>query len=284
MNGHQNGRDFYCGAGAALLNVAVTFPVNKLMFRQQLYGIGFMEALKQLRNDGLKHLFRGVGPPMLQRTSSLSLMFGLYREYQMVLRRHFPALNPLLCGSLAAIGAGTTEAVLLPLERVQTLLQITKYHSRFQNMYHALTDLRFYGLKEYYRGLTAVILRNGPSNALFFGLRKPLKDALPMPHSRIGNTVNDFISGAVLGASLSTLFFPLNVVKSNMQKSLGTQFYSVWTTLWWVYEKRGRRWRKMYLGVHINYTRSFVSWGIINAAYEMLMKLTERYQSRRNLQ
>ena len=276
MDNRSNGRHFYCGAGAALLNVAVTFPVNKLMFRQQLYGISFRDAVKQLRNDGVKHLFRGVGPPLVQRTSSLSLMFGLYRKYQSQLTRRFPEMNRVLCSSLAAIGAGTTEAVLLPLERIQTLLQITKYHNQFQNMYHALVDLSSYGLKEYYRGFTAVVLRNGPSNVLFFGLRKPLKDIMPSSHSNVGDIVNDFFSGALLGAMLSTLFFPLNVVKSNMQKSLGIQFYSVWTTLWWLYEKRGRRWRNMYVGVHINYTRSFLSWGIINASYEILMKLTEK--------
>lgn len=274
----QNGRGFYCGAGAALLNLAVTFPINKLMFRQQLYGIGFMDALKQLRNDGLKHLFRGVGPPLLQRTSSMSLMFGLYSEYQIVLRNWFPEISSILCGTLAALGAGTTEAMLLPLERIQTLLQISKYHNRFHNMYHAVIQLQPYGLKEYYRGFTAVILRNGPSNALFFGLRKPLKKVLPTPQSEIGNSINDFISGAVLGAFLSTLFFPLNVVKSSMQKSLGTPYYGAWTTLWHLYEKRERRWRNMFLGVHVNYTRSFLSWGIINASYELLMKLTERFQ------
>ena len=123
--------------------------------------------------------------------------------------------------SLAAMGAGFTEAVLVPFERVQCLLQVKQYNTRLHNTKHAFQYLWRYGPSEYYRGLSAILLRNGLSNILFLGLREPLKDSLPTPRTQLGESFNAFISGAGLGAGLSTLFFPLNVVKSRMQTHLG---------------------------------------------------------------
>lgn len=50
---------FYCGAGASLINISITFPVNKVMFRQQLYGIRTTHALHQLKSEGIIKLYRG---------------------------------------------------------------------------------------------------------------------------------------------------------------------------------------------------------------------------------
>ena len=48
---------------------------------------------------------------------------------------------------------------------------------------------------------------------------KQIRD--PEARTSIGNAANDFVSGAVLGAYLSTFSFSINVVKSQMQKQLG---------------------------------------------------------------
>ena len=200
-------------------------------------------------------------------------MFGLYHEYGLLLADFVPGLPEWLRRSLAAAGAGITEALLMPLERIQTLLQITKYHDKFPNMYRAFLHVRAYGYREYFRGFGIILTRNSLSNVLFFGLRTPIRDALPRPQSQVGNVFNDFVSGSFLGAFLSTCFYPLNVIKSAKQKSLGGPHYGSWETFSYVFRKREFSWRNMYKGVHVNYTRSFMAWGIINSTYEFLMKL-----------
>lgn len=68
---------FLSGAGAALVNVVVTFPANKLMFRQQVAGLHIHKAFKSMIIEGVGQLYRGMLPPLLQKTTSLSLMFGM---------------------------------------------------------------------------------------------------------------------------------------------------------------------------------------------------------------
>ena len=247
------------------------------MFRQQVHGIRFLKALSQVRKEGAVNIFRGLLPPLLQRTTTVSLMFGTYHSYKDAITGNFPKMSYLGAHMLAAMAAGCTEAVLAPFERIQVVLQVKDYHGKLQNSFHAFRVIAPYGIRELYRGTSAILLRNGPSNVLFLGLRQPLMRYLPEPQSELGETVNAFISGAGLGAALSTIFFPLNVVKSRMQARLGGPFLGIKDTFDLIFEERGRRWRKMFRGVHINYTRSFLSWGIINATYELLKRHVHRW-------
>lgn len=265
-------REFVCGWGAALINISITFPINKAQFRQQLHGISLPKALRQLHKEGLHTLYRGILPPLLQKTTGLALMFGMYDEFlrSLHIRTDLPLVpKQFIAGSLS----GGVEAILTPFERIQTLMQDRKHQGKYRNTLHAFTSLRTHGIKEYYRGLNVIIIRNGLSNSLFFSLRGPIRDALPTVTSSSGHVAMDFISGAVLGAVLSTIFFPLNVTKTRMQSYVGGVRHSALTSFKTIYAERDRSWRKMFLGVHVNYTRALVSWGVINAAYEMLRKL-----------
>lgn len=243
------------------------------MFRQQLEGISIRRALKQLKREGLITLYRGMGPPLIQRTLSVSIMFGTYANYRMYLMSTFPALPYHLTSSCAAFAAGTTELMLIPFERVQVLLQAKQFNGTFDNTFHVFKSLyKSHGIREFYRGITVCFIRNGFSNILFFALREPLRDTIRVHHPRIRPYFCDFLSGAVLGAFLSTIFYPLNVIKTRMQARVGGEFVGIHETFKVIFTERDRSWRHMFRGVHVNFTRSLLSWGIINATYEALMK------------
>ena len=266
--------EYICGGFSSVVNVAVTFPLNKVMFRQQIHGIRLHHAVHQMYKEGFLYLYRGLLPPLMQRTATVSLMFGTYAQYYGVLKDRCPYL---MAHTIAAISAGTTEAILVPLERVQAVMQSKTFHGELKNTGHAFRTISQLGIKELYRGLSAVLLRNGPSNALFLGLRQPLKEALPHSDTMIGQSTSAFLSGAGLGAALSTAFFPLNVVKNRMQVRIGGPFLSVREAFHETLMARDYSWRKLFRGVHINYTRSFLSWGIVNTVYDFLHRyLTSR--------
>ncbi|NXI01968.1 S2551 protein, partial [Pachycephala philippinensis] len=268
----NSGKHYLCGYCAAFTNIVVTFPIQKVLFRQQLYGLKTKDAVHQLQKDGIRNLYRGILPPLMQKTTTLALMFGLYEDFSSLLHSHTSAPELLTC-SMAAVLAGTTEALLTPFERVQTLLQDYKHHDKFTNTYQAFKVLKVYGIREYYRGLVPILLRNGSSNIVFFGLRGPIKQCLPEATSYSTHLVNDFICGGLLGAMLGSLFFPMNVVKTRMQSQIGGEFQSfskVFVTIWL---ERDKKLMHLFRGVHLNYHRSVLSWGIINATYEFLLKL-----------
>ncbi|XP_047109317.1 mitochondrial nicotinamide adenine dinucleotide transporter SLC25A51 [Schistocerca piceifrons] len=267
-------KEYVCGWGAAFINITVTYPIYKIIFRQMLHGVGIKSAFQQLSNEGIYFLYRGILPPLCQKTLSLSLMFGLYEECRRPLEdARFSAITSK---SIAAMIAGSVEAIFMPFERIQTLLQDRHYHNKFKNTSDALRHILIHhGFSECYRGLIPILLRNGPSNVMFFLLRDEAKEAFPKSVSWYRQMCQDFVSGAVIGAFTSTVFYPLNVIKVQMQCRIGGEYQSVWVVLSQIHSDRGLK--SIYSGVHLNYTRAFMSWGVINVAYSFLKKIMDEW-------
>ena len=237
-----------------------------------LHGVGTKKAFWQLHGEGIRYLYRGIIPPLCQKSVSTSLMFGMYDHYLRLITSHCPSTNPHAAGFAAAVLAGGVESLLCPFERTQTLLQDSAHYNKFKNTYEAMLRVGSHGFIEFYRGYIPILLRNGPCNAIFFGLRDPVRDIFPQTDHGITIFLANFTSGAILGALISTIAYPINVVKTRQQSVLGGPLMSTWKTAKLIYIERDRKIRKLFAGVHINYTRALISWGIINASYEILKK------------
>ncbi|XP_066582706.1 mitochondrial nicotinamide adenine dinucleotide transporter SLC25A51 [Prorops nasuta] len=261
-------REFFCGWGSAIINVTVTYPINKIIFRQILENVPAGTAIRQLFKEGIQLLYRGILPPLCQKTVSLSIMFSVYEGSKK--RIYILSENRVLAQLSAANIAGTAEALLMPFERVQTLLQDWRYHKKFKNTTHTFKYLLTkYGISECYRGLVPIIYRNSLSNLMFFTLRDQSKLLLGKQESLIPN----FICGALIGGFTSTIFYPMNVIKIHMQSKIGGKFEKFSTVTKEIYIARNRSILSFYQGVHLNYMRSFISWGVINASYDFLKEM-----------
>ena len=277
--------EFLRGALSSVTSIFVTFPLNKAVSRQAYEGLRVSEALLTLRLDGVLRLYRGLGPPLCQKAVSMSIMYGTYDYFYHTLSFFSsgvvdprPATDiPLgesswVIRASAAVLAGSVEGLLAPFERVQTILQHRHYTHAFTNSLDVVQKLRGLGMREYYRGLSAILLRNGPSNAFFFTLRTPIKQLVPPQPPNAGHAAaaayefgRDFFSGAVLGAAISTLFFPLNPIKAVMQLQIGGRHKGILEALREVLAERGVA--GLYRGVGLNAARALLGWGIVNAAY-----------------
>lgn len=265
-------KEFICGGGSAFCNIIISYPLNKLIFRQMMHGVETTFALNQLQKEGLGFLYRGMLPPLLQRSLSMSVMFGVYDgSLKPLLDRDY---NPYIAKTLAGVIAGCFEATLMPFERIQTLLIHPKYHNKFRNTADAASYIaKHYGIKEFYRGLIPILFRNGPSNAMFFIIRDEIKIRFPHQEKALYQSLQNFIAGASIGAFLSTLFYPLNVIKINMQCELGGPHRTITYEFSYIFRKRGFRLANFYHGALLNISRAFFSWGIINASYEVLRNI-----------
>lgn len=124
--------EFACGCGSAFVNICVTYPIYKLIFRQMLHGVPVSSAMLQLRHEGLGFLYRGMLPPLAQKTISLSIMFGVFDGTRRYLVEDY-RFNDYGAKVIAGVVAGSAESILLPFERVQTLLADSKFHRYFSN-------------------------------------------------------------------------------------------------------------------------------------------------------
>lgn len=193
-------REYICGWGAALINITTTFPINKIMFRQMVHGVQTRSAIEQLKKEGWSNLYKGLLPPLLSKTASVSLMFGSYSSFRRYLDKHSIDLMPSsLCRlSLAALLSGSAEAILCPFERIQMLLQSREYGKQYGNTFRAMKILKNYGTREFYRGFSAVLLRNGPSNVMFFAVRENWQLVFTPSHNYYMNLFEHFVAGKTI--------------------------------------------------------------------------------------
>ncbi|XP_037924299.1 mitochondrial nicotinamide adenine dinucleotide transporter SLC25A51 [Hermetia illucens] len=261
-------REFLCGWSAAFFNIGLTYPIHKMIFRQMLHGVPFSSAFAQLRHEGIGYLYRGILPPLAQKTISLSIMFGVYDGSRKALTKSMN-MGEYSAKCCAGLIAGSLEAGLLPFERVQTLLADQKYHTRFRNMPDCFKYVyAHHGAKELFRGMVPVLFRNGPSNSMFFLMREEAAAKLPKHKSSTLQSLQEFASGAIIGASLSALYYPFNVIKVSMQSEMGHAYEGMLTAAQRIYWERGFSIKRFYRGCGFNALRASVSWGVTNTAYE----------------
>lgn len=58
-----------------------------------LHGVSTKQAVDQLKAEGLKTLYRGILPPLCQKTVSVSIMFGMFDQYSRMFRQHLPSMS-----------------------------------------------------------------------------------------------------------------------------------------------------------------------------------------------
>lgn len=203
-------------------------------------------------------------------------MFGTYDQYNRKLQHHVPQLSDGTILVAAASLAGITEGAMCPFERIQTVLQDKTFHGKYKDTFHVCKSLERHGVREFYRGVMPILYRNVISNIIFFSLRTPLKNAISYPipqHQWYGDLLTDFMSGAVVGAAISTLLFPFNVLKTHQQRQIGGPCQAMYRSFLSIYRSSGNQMRRLYSGVHVNNLRSILSWGIVNASYEIVQRV-----------
>lgn len=271
-------KEYICGAIASMVNIFVLFPLHKTVFFQQLEGINFAGAFTRLRAEGISNLYRGVLPPLLQRSATASVMFGFQSQSQRFLQRHQPTMElpPPIKTMISATMAGSLEAALTPFERVQTLLQSSYNSHMYKNTSRAIYNLlKFHGFRELYRGFTPVILRNCTGNVLYFSGKNKLQEKCHSHGFLSGHRhLSHFLIGGFLGSTIGAILFPLNVAKTQMQSVVGSSYGSLRLTLWCLLNERHHvKIGRLYSGLPVNFTRSLLSWGIITMIYEWLLAL-----------
>ncbi|CAF3379614.1 unnamed protein product [Rotaria sp. Silwood2] len=268
--------EYIAGFLSSATNIILTYPVNKLIFRQQICRLKTIDAYQQLKHEGLNILYRGIPLPLLQKTLSLSIMFGTNSHYLHIFQS-FSEKYHWYHQPLASALAGSTEAILTPLERTQVLLQTPKYNNLIRNATHAFVFIyQHYGIIEYYRGVTLILIRNSLSNVIFFACRKPIKDILPRTSSNFLHSIYDFLSGGLLGALLSTFIYPINVLKNIQQSQLDGRYDRPINIFYTIYKQRGNSLKEFYIGAKWNFVRSLISWGIINSTYEYYLTAIQK--------
>ncbi|KAK9517916.1 hypothetical protein VZT92_023248 [Zoarces viviparus] len=264
------------GGTSSLLSTLPTFivfPVYKTVFRQQIHNTTVQQALGQLFKEGPVKLYRGVAPPLLMRTLTGTLLFGLQDTllHQLSLSSQNIVFTSAL-PALAGFGAGMVEAVVFtPFERIQNVLQNSQNDRHLPTLKSVLVRLKAQRpASGFYRALLPITARNALGSSLYFGLKGPV--CAVVEAQGLSPVVSSFISGTLTSMAISLTLYPLSVLVANMQAQVGGEVNGVmacWRILW---ESRQRSVALLYRGGSLVVVRSCITWGIATAIYDRQQK------------
>ncbi|CAI9607370.1 unnamed protein product [Staurois parvus] len=266
---------YLVGASSTFLSTVLTFPIYKTIFRQQLHTSTIRVAVIQLKREGMKHLFRGLAPPLMAKTLQGTLLFGTQGSLQkFLLGVNIPgAMIPALSGCLS----GAIEAALLvPFERMQNILQDGRNTARFPSTASVLQEFQTYKndqkfLCGIYRGFSIILVRNALGSAIFLSCKEPIRDLLSL--QGLPSWAPSLGSGSFIGAFTSLVLYPLSVLVANMQAEVGKGLPGVREVVKTVWEKcGGGRVSLLYRGASLIIVRSCVTWGVTNSIHDTLIR------------
>ncbi|KAL3267982.1 hypothetical protein HHI36_007117 [Cryptolaemus montrouzieri] len=218
-------KEFICGWSAAATNIVITYPIQKMSAFQVLFNENIIRASQCIfRECSVRSVYRGMLPPLCQKSISISCMFGFYNN----LNDYLQTRDVKFARYWSGLASGSMESTTMPFERMQSILINKNFNKKYKNMLHIMLKLRKeYGIKEYYRGFSIIFFRNTMGNICFFTLKHEcdfyITNNFQVPIIQSGA---QFIYGGLIGSMLSTLFYPLTVLKLTLQKQVGGKFLS----------------------------------------------------------
>lgn len=282
------GTHFGAGCIAGGTSIAVTYPLGKLVTRQQVDGHGARTTARHMAREGAGALYKGAQPLLLQRGLQIGTMYGVYAKFHERLSGSSAvqqARTPDWALRFAAGGlAGATDAlVLTPLERIQTVMQL-RAGARGNSLAGsgctssvAIALARF-GPREFYRGVGTATIRNGACTGCYF---------LLMPHARSSwasvretavsrqwtvalpllqnSRAEDFLCGVGLGCGMSVFVFPMSTLMKRQQVRTGGAHLSIAAALQKIVARGG--YRAVYCGLPAFTLKSAVAWGVTNTVF-----------------
>ncbi|KZS90517.1 mitochondrial NAD transporter [Sistotremastrum niveocremeum HHB9708] len=301
------------GAGGGLVSSIATCPLDVIKTKLQAQRVahhsanylGVLGTVKSIiRHDGLRGLYRGLGPTILGYLPTWAIYFAVYdgiktrygeaplgvvqvagkvypaaqvKGYQPVMREHPWSLHIF---SAMAAGACSTIAT-NPLWVIKTrFMTQPRDESRYRHTFDAFwTIWRTEGPKAFYRGLGSSLL--GITHvAVQFPLYEELKSLAQKKTEGPISSGTILICSAVAKMTASIATYPHEVVRTRLQiqrrlrnggpEELTNAYNGIIHTARRVVHEEG--WRGLYKGLSINLFRTVPNSVVTMLTYEMLMR------------
>jgi solute carrier family 25 protein 38 len=183
------------------------------------------QFVRRLFRSPSSHLFSSFSPlwrGLIPSLTRISIGSSIYFSTQQVLLQHFPSspssLDFLLIGASARASAVVT---CLPITVIKTRQEAVNFHSltvgdRRIGLMEEINNLwNERGIRGFYRGLFPSVIKDSPYSAVYLALYANFKSL--SPSFFYSPLVHQACSAAAASALSTTLFQPLEVIKTRLQ-------------------------------------------------------------------
>ncbi|XP_034996845.1 solute carrier family 25 member 36-A isoform X2 [Zootoca vivipara] len=260
--------------------------VSGALIRPGLPSVGALQLLRTiLEKEGIRSLFRGLGPNLVGVAPSRAIYFAAYSGAKEKLNMVF-APESKKVHMLSAACAGVTASTLTnPIWLVKTRMQLearAKDERRTSGLQCAMRIYHTEGLRGFYRGITASYA--GVSETIIhFVIYEALKQRLREHRSFLTPTPifspssQDFLglmaAAAVSKTCASCIAYPHEVIRTRLREE-GSRYRSLVQTLQLVVREEGPA--ALYRGLLTHLTRQIPNAAIVMVTYELIIHLATK--------
>ncbi|XP_060914315.1 mitochondrial carnitine/acylcarnitine carrier protein [Labrus mixtus] len=231
---------------------------------------------KTVSKEGVLGLYKGMGAPLAGVAPMMAISFfgfGLGKQLQQT-DPSKPLTNTqiFLSGCLAGV---FTTVIVAPGERVKCLLQVQA--SGGQSRYAGPLDcaVRLYkeqGIRSVYKGTVLTLIRDVPSNGLYFMTYEYLKNFLTPEGQSVSqlSTPNIILAGGIAGILNWTIALPPDVLKSNFQTAAEGKYRGLLDVLRTLLREEGPK--ALYKGFNAVFLRAFPANAACFLGFEVALK------------
>ncbi|KAM8862770.1 mitochondrial carnitine/acylcarnitine carrier protein-like isoform 1-T1 [Spinachia spinachia] len=231
---------------------------------------------KTVSKEGVLGLYRGMGAPLAGVAPMMAISFfgfGLGKQLQQT-DANTPHTHTqlFLSGCLAGI---FTTVIVAPGERIKCLLQVQA--SGGGSRYAGPVDcaMRLYkeqGIRSVYKGTVLTLIRDVPSNGLYFLTYEGLKDLMTPEGQSVAqlSTPKILLAGGVAGILNWTIALPPDVLKSNFQTAAEGKYRGLVDVLRTLLREEGPK--ALYKGFNAVFLRAFPANAACFLGFELALK------------
>ncbi|XP_029103635.1 mitochondrial carnitine/acylcarnitine carrier protein-like [Scleropages formosus] len=232
---------------------------------------------KTVSKEGVLGLYKGMAAPLAGVAPMMAISFfgyGLGKQLQQ------PDPNTPLSYSqiyLAGMLAGVfTTVIVAPGERIKCLLQVQSTAGQLKYTGPMDCAVRLYkeqGIRSVYKGTVLTLIRDVPSNGLYFLTYEYVKNLLT-PEGQSMNQLSTpriLLAGGTAGIFNWVIALPPDVLKSNFQTAAEGRYSGLWDVLRQLVQEEGMR--GLYKGFNAVMLRAFPANAACFLGFEVALKL-----------
>ncbi|XP_019746303.1 mitochondrial carnitine/acylcarnitine carrier protein-like [Hippocampus comes] len=231
---------------------------------------------KTISKEGILGLYKGMGAPLVSVAPMMAISFfgfGLGKQLQQTdPSQELTHPQIFLSGCLAGV---FTTVIVAPAERIKCLLQVPTGGgtSKYSGPLDCATRLyKEQGIRSLYKGTLLTLIRDVPSNGLYFLTYEYLKNLLTPEGQSVSQlgAASILFAGGVAGLLNWTIALPPDVLKSNFQTAIDGKYRGLVDVLRTLLREEGAK--ALYKGFMAVFLRAFPANAACFLGFEVALK------------
>ncbi|OAD74600.1 hypothetical protein PHYBLDRAFT_111764, partial [Phycomyces blakesleeanus NRRL 1555(-)] len=297
-------RTIIAASSAAVVGVLAGYPFDSVKTRMQTQPYDSISACVRhtYKEEGIRGFFRGIVPPLITVSIIKSVSFSVYEKTKRYCKANYPFFNQDSLGStfvLSTTGGVVTGAFIATLscpfelikiqKQLEFLLQASSISTGATVMrpmaendpsWHSAKEIiKKKGLPGLWSGFGLHFVRDALGTGVYFGGYETTKYLLNQGSGQPAGPLTQFLAGGICGILCWLVVFPIDLVKSLMQKEIMAQRPTYGRTsdcIRDIYKAKGTL--GFYRGITVTLVRAFPIHSLNFLVYEQTLLLM-RYLS-----